>query len=276
MNPEEYNSLKNALSKFQKTVQHIQESLLIETIASKPLVEYEQGAVPDDIFAKYPDFDCIPLYKIEDGVKIRSGALLRTEGNDYEECDFGEVPLISSKTPIYTFIERLSFEYKKNHNKLPNKFISWLVLTDTEVDSVVAVSDLMLPPVSVLVSALIQYLESLLTFYIQTEIPTEEWMKNIEPGKANNIKGRQKADKKKKQDLNLIYYTTLWDKIDILEKTSKIPKSIVDLSKKIPGLRNDVAHVRPLKPEELYTKFHQICEAIDFFEERIFSSEHPA
>lgn len=264
-----------ALQHFQKIVQHFQETLLIETIATKPLLVLQEDQCIEQFFNEKPDVDCAPCFN--NGVLSR--VILKNRDGGHQTFNLSEVPLISSKSTIQHFLERLSEEYNKKQD-LDEKWKYWLVLTDTEIDSIVTIADLALPPVSMLLSNYLLYLESLASYYIlNITKDSSEWLEFLKgDGQAKSpakyIKERHKEMKRNKQDLNMIHYATLRNKFNILQRHPKSleyfqTKQFKDVIEAVSELRNSIAHNRPAKAEDIYQNLGILIELVQVLEKEI-------
>lgn len=216
-----------------------------------------------DFFETYPLFDCAPLRKNKKVVGFVDRNLRNQDGTFSINTNENEY-LIKNDIEIQKLITEM---VQNKEGKAPQ--ISYLIKYGNEY-SIIHKSDLIRPPVSILISVTIQYLEHLTNYIIMKIFKDDGWISNEKPILSNtdkyHILFRYLQTMKNNTELGLIYNADLRHKFLILKSV------LEDFNngdiEKINDLRNIVFHTRQINPDfvlKLYPKILKFIENLQKF-----------
>ena len=148
------------------------------------------------------------------------------------------------------------------------------VVSETGIDGLVTVSDLIKEPVRMSSFALILELEDLTSRAIRQHYPEDQWLKDVAPKRSAEIMSRYDQARSDDFYTTLIDFTSLTDKLNILRQFFNPYPSKTSFNEKkqrIIALRNQIAHNRQIPDSERdIDKFISSIKAISDLKNGLF------
>lgn len=222
----------------------LNEGFRVRHIASCHLATCCKNDDREDVLRRpdFSDFDQIP---IKDGDRIVG--VLERDGDPNRPID--DSVLVSSEQPLTDFIRTLKSQSYR------------LVLTGTSITGIVTWSDMMKPPVFVLVYSLVSQLEMLMTERIRSRYPqSETWLKLLDEKAQKKILSRRRRLERANLALDLIESSDLQHKGSILKDLFSQKLDFAEQLRAIVELRHSTDHVKDFvkTPKDLKNFVDQI------------------
>ena len=231
----------SAFHTFSNTLSGLAQGLHVRHIATFEVVTCAPGDEVADVFARYPEFDQIPvkdsghvigvLERDENGQQGKASAYLRPLNDGI---------LVAAEQPLDKFLSLM----------VEHPFYR-LVLDGVHVSGIVTRSDLLKLPVRLLAFTLATSMETLMKDVISHKFPCDgDWFGYLSEGRQEKIRARQAEFEELRMDPPLLDLTDYCDKYTILLKHFGLGKQFKSDLVKIEGLRNAVAHGRSYADDE--------------------------
>ena len=211
-----------------------QNGFRVSHIATTNIKTCTPSDIASEVFAFFPEFDQIPVSENGSIVGVLERVHSSKEGKVGEEMrGLSDGILVSADQPLIDFIHLMA-----------NEPYYRLVLHGTRIDGIVTRSDLLKLPVRVLAYERIANLELLLMKVIENNYgDSVDWIDVLPEWRQEKILNYRDKYKEENSDPELLEFTGLSDKGEIVAGLEELGETFLDDLNEISKLRNKIAHV---------------------------------